>query len=100
MVKQKYYDMFNIFRLMLLLLTTNSCCKSFDLAPQWTQNHVSEGKAVETGEGAHGRYKEVCHGQVHQDVVQMRAELLVLNSTCDSEDVDGRTSHKQEEHKC
>lgn len=71
------------------LLTTNSGCESFNLAPQWTKNHVSEGKAVEAGEGAHSRDEEVRHGQVHQDVVQMRPELLVLNSTCNSEGING-----------
>lgn len=75
-------------------LTTKCCCKSFNLAPQWTKNHVSEGKAVEAGEGAHRGHQEVCHGQVHQDVVQMRPELLVLNSTCNREGINACTGHK------
>lgn len=82
------------------VLTTNSCCKSLNLAPKWTENHVSEGKAVEAGEGAHSGDEEVRYGQVHQDVVQVRAELLVLNSACDSDGVDACTSHKEEEHEC
>lgn len=83
----------------LMLLTTKSCCKSFDLAPEGTKNHVSEGKAVEAGEGAHRGDEEVRHSQVHQNVVQMRPELLILSCTCDSKRIDGRTGHKQEEHK-
>lgn len=76
------------------LLTAKSCCESFNLAPDWTKNHVSEGKAVEAGEGAHRGDEEVCHSQVHQDVVQMGPELLILNSTRDSEDINACTGHK------
>ncbi len=81
-------------------LTANSGCKPFNLAPQWTKNHISEGKAVEAGEGAHRGDEEVCHRQVHQDVVEMRAELLVLNSTCNSDGIYGCASHEKKEHKC
>lgn len=82
------------------LLTTQGCCESFDLAPQWTNNHVSEGKAAEAGEGAHTGHEEVCHGQVHQDVIQMGPELLVLKSTCYGEDINDCSAHKKDEHKC
>ena len=82
-----------------MLLTTKSRCKSFNLAPKWTKNHVSEGKAEEAGERAHGGDKEVCHRQVHQDVVQMRSELLVLDGAHNGERVDGSASHEQEKHK-
>lgn len=82
------------------ILTSNSCCESFNLAPQWTKNHVSEGKAIEAGEGAHSGDEEVRHGQVHQDVVQVRPELLVLNSARDSDGVNACTGHKEEEHEC
>lgn len=85
--------------LILMLLTTKSCCKSFNLASQWSKNHVSEGKAVEAGEGAHGGDEEVCHSQVHQDVVQVRSELLILNSTRNSDDIDACASYKKKEHK-
>lgn len=73
------------------ILTANSGCESFNLAPQWTKNHVSEGEAVEAGEGAHSGNKEVCHCQVHQDVVEMRPQFLVLNSTCNSEGINDGT---------
>lgn len=94
-----YVTYFCSIELILILLTTKSCCKSFNLAPERTKNHVSEGKAVEAGEGAHRGDEEVCHSQVHQDVVQMRPELLILSSACNSKCIDARTSHKQEEHK-
>ena len=80
--------------------TTKTCSKTFNLASQWTKSHVSEGKAVEAGERAHGGNEEVCYSHIDQDVVQMRPELLVLKSTCNGEDVDGRTKHKQQEHEC
>lgn len=90
---------FYLAEIVIMLPTTNSCCKSFNLASDWTKIHVSEGKADEAGEGAHRGDKEVCHSQVHQDVVQMRAELLVCNSACNSQDVDRCTSQPQEKHK-
>lgn len=80
------------------ILTTNRCSEPFNLAPQLAKSHIPEGKAVEAGERASGRNHEVCHGHVDQDVVQVRAQLLVLNSTCYSEDIDGCSGHKQNEH--
>lgn len=76
------------------VLTTNGCKKSFDLASQGTKYHVSDKEAVEAGESAHSGDQEVCKSHVHQDVVQMGPELLILDSACNCEHIYACTSHK------
>lgn len=53
----------------IMLLTTKSCCKSFNLACNWTREHVFKSKTDEAGERAHRGDEEVRNSQVHQDVV-------------------------------
>lgn len=81
-----------------VILASKRCSEAFDLAAQWTQNHVSEGKADEAGGGTCRRNDEVRHRHVDQDVVQMRPQLLILKSARNSEEVDGRASNEQDEH--
>ena len=79
-------------------LTPQSSGEPFDLAEQRAQHHVFEGEAHEAGEGADGGDEEVGHGQVHQDVVEVRPQLLVLDGAGDGERVDAGAGHKQDEH--
>lgn len=76
------------------ILTTKGCCKAFDLASQWTHKHVSGGEAAEAGEDAHAGDQQVGKSQVHQDVVQVRPELLIFDSACNCEHIYARTRHK------
>lgn len=80
------------------ILTTKGCCKSFDLASQRTHKHVSDSEAAEAGEGANTGDQQVCNSQVHQDVVQMRPELLIFDSACNCERIYACTRHKYEKH--
>lgn len=80
-------------------LTTQCCHKTLDLACQWSKDKVSAGKGYGGDGGAEAGDQEVCHSQVQQDKIEVRAQLLVFGRArnCQRIDADAHNRHKKHE---
>lgn len=81
-------------------LTTKCCHKTLNLAHMWSKDEISVCKGAAGSEGAHTGHKKVRHSQVHQDVVEVGPQLLVLDGACHCKQIDGSARNKNKECEC
>lgn len=80
------------------ILTAHGGEKALNIAPSYTQDKIAMQGSVQSDGEASEDHKQASNSQVQKNVVEGRAELLVLHGDVESQEVNRERSDHQEQH--